>query len=263
MPWVLVDGLDLTSSGWSGAPSIGDLVEQAVHAIPGGEKLDGNFSKKCIVVIDELHHMRMLTESSGSIADKRAECLSSLLGIAGGGMLTLEDGSQWSSEQALVIGMGAFTDLIDLTKPVGILDVVRAGIPLELCTRFGEEIIVLQPLPERDLVQLLRRWPALVSLEAVCARLGFSVRIHAEAYQRAARVVTLGYSASTARTAGGWLVSAVRQELMRALSSPDTREIVIAPDSLPIPINATRPPPPDEPPIGPGGWDATIVLSPR
>jgi energy-coupling factor transporter ATP-binding protein EcfA2 len=69
---VATDGLDLTSPGWAGAPSIGDLAQQAVHAMPG-EPLDGERARHAVVVIDELHRMRMLTESSGSIADHRAE----------------------------------------------------------------------------------------------------------------------------------------------------------------------------------------------
>jgi hypothetical protein len=215
-------------------------------------------------VIDELHHARRVHDTTGNMLAKREEVLASLLGLTGHGTVHFGEGTEeWSSREALVIGMGAFTDLIDLSRPVSVKDIVRAGLPLELATRLAEEIIVLEPLRERDLIGLLRRWPALVSLIDVCNRLGYPVRVHDEAYTRAARVVTLGLDGSTPRTAGGWLVAALRHALIGALEGDELCELVIIPDSLPIPRTATRRRPPDDPPDGHGLWDATIVLTPR
>lgn len=93
----------------------------------------------------------------------------------------------------------------------------------------------------------------------MCQRLGFAVRIADETFSRAARAVTAGDGGSTARTAGGWLVSALRDEMSRALAEPEVRELVITPDSLSI----ARRKGPEDPPEASGGWDATIVLTPR
>jgi hypothetical protein len=258
--WVVTDALDLTSAGWSGAPSIGDLIKAALD----GAAPDSPRARRAVVVIDELHHARRVHDTTGNMLAKREEVLASLLGLTGHGTVHFGEGTEeWSSREALVIGMGAFTDLIDLSRPVSVKDIVRAGLPLELATRLAEEIIVLEPLRERDLIGLLRRWPALVSLIDVCNRLGYPVRVHDEAYTRAARVVTLGLDGSTPRTAGGWLVAALRHALIGALEGDELCELVIIPDSLPIPRTATRRRPPDDPPDGHGLWDATIVLTPR
>lgn len=117
----------------------------------------------------------------------------------------------------------------------------------------------MQRLGEQDLIALLHRWPELTSLTEVCARLGYAVCIADEAYRRAARVVMLGHDGSTARTAGAWLVSALRRALIEALDATDSRDIVITPDSLPIPRTATRPRQHDEPPEPPGHGDSPLV----
>lgn len=257
--WLATDCLDLTSPGWGGAPSIGDLLEAAFEGTPPQSPR----ARHAVVILDELHHAALVPGVEGNMDAKKREVLSSLLGMAGHGTVHLGDGTtEWSSQQALVIGMGAFTGLLDLTRPPTTADIVRAGIPLELCTRLTEELILLRPLPERELRALLRRWPALSGLAAVCERLGFPVRVHEEAVARAARAVTLGLEGATARTAGGWLVSALRRALCDALSENEVRELVVTPDSLPIARESPRRRPPDDLPDA-DGWDATIILTPR
>ena len=254
---VRTDSIDLTSPGWSGAPSIGDLIEAAIQGSP----VDSDKSRRAVIFIDELHHVAKVAGTDGNLHAKRQEILASLLGIVGSnGGCHFKDGAEWSSEQAMVIGLGAFTGMIDLDKPVGVREIVDAGIPLELATRFAEEIIVLRPLPERALVELLRRWPALKSLRELCERLGYTVRIHDESFRRAARVITLGHDGSTPRTAGGWLLTALRLELTRALGEENQRELVVSPDSLPIPPNATCRRRGDDPPTGFDGWDTRITV---
>ena len=75
--------------------------------------------------------------------------------------------------------------------------------------------------------------------------------------------MTLGHDGATARTAGGWLVSALREALIAALAEPDRRELVVTPDSLPLPASPARGRHRDDPPDPPEGWDATIILTPR
>lgn len=236
VPVIRADAIDLTSPGWSGAPSIGTLIENALQ----GAAPDSDRACRAVIVIDELHHVRTVPGAEGNLAAKRQEVLSSLLALTGHGTLHFQGGEAWSSEKALVIGVGAFTGILDLSSAPTVADFVAAGLPLELTTRLAEEVIVLQPLREPDLVQLLRRWPSLTSLQAMCERLGYRVRIADEAYRHAARVVTLGHDSSTARTAGGWLVAALRQELVRLLPETGNSEIVITPDSLPIPPTAMK-----------------------
>lgn len=258
--WCMVDALNLTSPGWSGAPSIGDVIDAAL----GTESPESPRARRAVVVIDELHHARILPGTHGTMAAKRDECLHSLLGLAGHGTVLLGEGTrEWSAGAALVIGCGAFTGL-DLTRPLTVQRLHDWGIPLELGSRLAEEIIVLRRLRERDLIDLLRRWPGLLALIETCTRLGYPVQIPEATYARAARIVRLGYDGSTPRTAGGWLVSGLRAALITALAEPDPRELVITPDSLPIPATAARRPPSDDPPPeSPGGWDTTIILTPR
>lgn len=232
LPFVLTDALDLTSPGWSGAPSIGDLLERAIEP----SELDGRRARHAIVVIDEIAHALVTPDVEGNMRAKRREVLASLLSLVGHGTVRLGDGGrEWSSRQALVIGMGAFTGQLDFRGPVpSAAAFSTAGLPLELTTRF-EEAIVLRPLREPDVRSVLERWPALVSLADVSARLGYRVRVHPETYALAARAVVQGIGAATVRSAGGWLVAALREALIAALGAEGQREILISPDSLRIP----------------------------
>ena len=259
-PFVSVNALDLTASGWSGAPSIGDLVEASLK----GASVDSDRARHCVVVIDELHHAREIRGTEGNMRAKRDECLHSLLGLADGSV-HFEGGQEWSSRQALVIGVGAFSGLLDLSKgQPSVSEIVSAGgIPIELTTRLAQEVLVLRHLPEADLVQLLKRWPALTSLQGMCERLGYGVRILDETYRHAARIVTLTPGSSSPRTGGGWLVSALRLELTKALQEPGTRELVIAPDSLPIPSTAMRVDPLGDGWDDPEGWHGKDNSRPR
>lgn len=244
VPFVFTDALDLSSAGWKGA-SIGDLVQ----AVLGGDSPDSVRARHAVVVIDELHHANIVEDMDGNMRAKRQEVLASLLGLFGHGVLHLgETGKTWSSRNALVLGLGAFTGTLDLSHVPAQSDLIRAGLPLELSTRF-EEVVVLSPLAEGELLALLRRWPALVSLTEVCERLGFLVRIHDEAYRRAARALVLSADHATPRTAGAWLVTALRHELMTALTSGVVRDLVITPDSLEIARSAAPRADGDEP------WD--------
>lgn len=263
LPVIAVDCIDLSSPAFSGAPSAGDCIEKAI----GDEPLDGEWASRAVVILEEISHITVQPDVTGNSAAHQNDVLASLLSLCGhGSTMRFENGTEWSSQRALVIGVGAFTGKLDLTRgsvPT-VQEIVSKGhLPLELATRLAEEIIVLRPLHERDLIQLLTHWPALTSLAALCVRLGYSVHIHKEAISRAARVVRLGHDASTPRTAGGWLVSALREALIAALADDRIRELVVAPDSLPIAPNATRPQPPDDPPEASGGWDTTIIMTPR
>lgn len=258
LPFAAIDAILLQSPGWSGGPSIGQVLQHAL----GDEDPASAWAQHAIVVIDEIHHAGVVHGLVGNMAAKRSEVLASLLALVGGGVTRLGEGTaEWSSQHALVIGAGAFTGLLRLERPLVTEDLTAAGLPLELVTRF-DEWLVLRPLPEPALVQLLERWPALVTLTELCTRLALEVRIHPEAIRRAARVVTLGRDGSTARTAGGWLVAALRGALLRAVDDPDVSTIDLTPDALSIPPTATRSRP-EPPPDDDGEWDATLVLTRR
>lgn len=257
--WALSDFIDFSSPGWRGM-SVGDLIAEAL----GKESPDSVWARHMVLVIDELHHGGLTEDiTDSSHRTKRQEVLSSLLGIVGGGTVHLGDGAQeWASNQALVIGMGAFTGLLDPTKAPSPRDLVRAGIPIELCSRF-EEVLTVRPLPEARLREMLRQWPALTSLAKVCERLGYTVRIHDEVFSRAARAVFRNDDDATPRTAGGWIVAVLRAALMAALRNANTTELEITPDSLSIARSHIARRGRDEPPGNEGGWDATIILTPR
>ena len=239
LPMVTVAAGDLTSPGWSGAPTIAALVEAALGRLaPNSPR-----ARRAVVTIEELAHARVDADATGNMRAKQREVLASLLGLTGYGLpLHLpESRRSWSSDEALVIGVGAFTGLLDLTRAVSVRDIVEAGrIPIEVATRFAEDVVVMQRLREEELIALLHRWPALTSLVDVCGRLGYAVRIAPETYCHAARAVTLGPESLTARTAGSWLVSALRRALLTTLESSRNDEIVITPDSLGIPWTATN-----------------------
>jgi hypothetical protein len=256
LPWACTSVLGMTAVGWSGAPSINTIIEAALERSPQ--------HPRPVIVIDELHHARLIPGLQGVSAAHRSDLLSNLMDVAGGGVIRLGEGTtEYSCRRALVIAIGAFTDSLDLSRGVvGTADLVRAGIPLELTSRLTEEVIVLPRPSEQGTKEILRNWPALLSLVGVTERMGFSVRIPEESFGRAARAVAIGIDRATLRTAGGWLVSALRSALTIALDSGDPCELVIAPDSLPIPARAPVQTPED--PSGPeGGWDATIMLRPR
>lgn len=258
LPWVFSTALGLTAPGWSGAPTLNSLIQSAT----------GNSSPnpRTVIVIDELHHARLIDGTHGTTAAHRGDVLGSIMDVAGGGVIHLGEGTaEYSCRLALVIAMGAFTDLLDYSRhsqSIGTQEIVRCGIPLELASRLTEEVIVLPTPTEEALREILRHWPALASLVGVCERMGCSVRIPDETIARAAHVVSRGHDQSTIRTAGGWIVSALRSALVAALDAGDARELVIAPDSLGISPTALRRPP-NEPPDSDGGWDTTIVVRPH
>lgn len=240
VPWATVAATDLNSAGWAGGIWIGAAVESALGLLAP----DSAAARHAVVIIEELAHARVDADATGNMRIKQQEVLSSLLGLTGYGLpIQLPESRRaWSSDEALVIGVGAFSGLLDFSRPVAIQDVVGAGgIPLELATRLAEEMIVVQRLTEGHLVDLLRQWPPLTSLVDVCGRLGFAVRITSEAYRHAARVVTLNHDRLTARSAGAWLVSGLRRALVAALDDPGRDEILITPDALPIPPTAAKP----------------------
>lgn len=252
LPFVMTDALDLTSPGWSGAPSIGDLLETAFGQTPP----DDTRARHAIVVVDELAHALSGNDLEGNMRAKRSEVLASLLSLLGHGIVRLgDDGREWQSRQALVIGMGAFTDVLDFSRGAPTpSELAAAGMPIELATRF-EEIVVIRPLLECDIRSVLQRWPAVVDLAAICERLGYVVRVHPETYALAARSVVRGENGATMRSAGGWLVAPLRQALVKALACEGDGEIVITPDSLSIPRAADR-----GRGRGPrGGWDGGTV----
>ncbi len=259
--WARVDAGDTTSPGWSGAPAIGDVIYSSL----AGAHPNSSVARRTVVVVDEVHHIRVVPGLTGNMGQAKADVLASWLGLFGGGVLQI--GGQagcpaaWSSREALVIAVGAFTSLLDTRRYPTPEELVRLGFPLELATRLGE-IVLVRSLGEEALVQLLRRWPELTALQVVCARLGYPTEITDEAFRLAARVVTLSRGTASARSAGAWLTAALREGLIQALGNPELRPIVVTPDALPIPFHATRRRD-DEPPDDNGGWDATLVLTPR
>lgn len=247
LPVVHIMCTDLNPAGWSGASSLVTLMSTAI----GADSPTSTRAQRAIIILDELHHLIVARDATGNLAGFSKLIMSSLLGLTGHGTIQLEDGRSWSSQHALVIGLGAFTGLLDYRQPVTVRALEEAGVNVELANRLAVEIITVRAPSERETLAILREWPDLRSLIAMCTRLGYAVRIHDEAIRRAARVVQLGHDGSTLRTAGGWLVSAVRQGLMDALEQPDAREIIVTPDSLPIAPNATRAQPPGDPPEPP------------
>lgn len=240
LPVVTVDAVELTSPGWSGAPSIHELLGNAFAE----RAYDSPWARRAVVAIDELHHVGLAPSEdlSGNMAAKRREVFASLLGLLGHG--SLKAGPQhtdWSAREALVLGLGAFEGLLDTKRLPTMADLGRAGLPLELASRF-HDVVLLRPLGEGSLAALLRRWPAFLSLRAICERLGYTVVVHPETLTRAARAVASGADGATPRTAGGWMVSALQDALLTALEDPGTKVIELAPDSLRIARSSPVPP---------------------
>jgi energy-coupling factor transporter ATP-binding protein EcfA2 len=255
LPYVATDATDLTAPSYSGAPALGDLLEAQF----AGEAADGNWARHCIVVVDELHHVGVIEGRDNT--EYRRELLASMLPLFGHGVVHLGEGTrEWSSREALVLGAGVFPRL-DARRTPTVQDLIDASLPMELASRF-EQVLRLQRLSGPALDQLLRTWPALTSLVSVCERLSYNVRIHDEVYSCAASAVVRGEAEGfSPRTAGGWLVSALRTALIDALANPTVHALEITPDSLEI-ARALPRHPPEEPP-GSAGWDTTIIITPR
>lgn len=264
VPVVRIDCVELQSPGWSGAPSIGEVIAGAI----GDSPLDGPLARRLVVILDEIHHIRSVgspggSGSSTSVGAKRAEVLASLLGLtARDGVVSVgrEVYRPWASGEAMIVALGAFTGLLDLTRDPTMAD-LAPHLGLELASRF-EQVIRLRPIPEDALVRMLKQWPALVSLIELASRLGLGTRIHEEAFRRAARAVAHGRSRSTPRTAGGWLVAALQRALDRALVDATVQTLSVTPDDLPISPTEFRSRG-DEPPEQGGDWDTTIIFTPR
>jgi hypothetical protein len=252
LPWIATDCLDLSSSAaWSG-PSIGTIVAAGLVGIP----VDSPRRARAIIFLDELSHIRVSSNSTSNTLAKERELIASLLGVAGRGTVHLgETAELYSTRDCLVIGAGAFSDAaFERPHVAGIIDY---GIPVELATRLAETLIVLpRRLGQSTLVAILQQHPMLAGLIDVCRRLGFDVDITPEALGRVARVVDTGQEYATTRTGAGWLITALRHELIVALDDPSVRRLVVTPDALDIPPSALRPRPPEPPDDGETGWDA-------
>lgn len=243
LPLVTVDAVELTSPGWSGAPSVHELISTAI----GDRPHDSPWARRAVIVIDEIHHVGVApaAQLTGNMAAKRAEVLASLLGLLGHGTLKVgPDHRSWNAQDAMVLALGAFEGLLDPNRRPTVADLGRAGLPVELASRF-HDVVLLPALGEGSLAELLRRWPAMDDMRRLCERLGLPVIVHPETISRAARAVTAGCDGATARTAGGWMVSAIQDALVRALDDPTVTSIEIAPDSLRIPRALKKYPPGD------------------
>ena len=244
--WVFSSVADLSTVGWRGT-NLNELLGDAFHGVAP----DSLRARRAVVCIDELHYLGA-PDLDGVARQKYRELVAAMLSLFGDSTIHLSDGTtEWASREALVLGLGVFPRALAAGRhPTG-ADLELDALPLELSSRV-ETIVRLDRLPEPQLVQLLRGWPALRDLTDVCTRLGYAVHVSDEAVRHAARITTLAGDAMTARTAGGWLVSALRRALADALADPDRRELVITPDALPIPPHATRARPDD--PQDDFGW---------
>lgn len=235
VPWVMAAATDISSPPWGGDPSIGDLILTAL----GSHEPDSVAGRHMVVAIDEFDKAgvvkeRNVTSNSRQMLEERLASLLQLFNGGGGPIPLADTGKVWSSQHAMVVGMGAFGGMIDPPEEVSVGALVRAGFPVELSSRM-ETVVRLRPLAEEALRTLLRRWPSVTSLTATCERLGYTVRIHDEVYTRAARAVVDGSDGATPRTGGSWIVTALRAALSRALLDDEQTTIELAPDSLSIP----------------------------
>lgn len=234
-PTVRVDAIDITSPGWAGAPSIGQLVDAALM----GEAPGTTRARHAVIHIDEIHHVRSVPGEHGNVVAKRREIFASLLALTGGGLVQLGDTKlSWDSTQAMVLVSGAFTGL-DLRRGVTVDALARGGFPVEFASRITETVIGLNPPDLATTQGILRAWPALQSLLATCRALGLEVFLPEETTGRAARAAVEGVGGATIRTAAGWLVSAVRAQLMARLVGGVVDPIGISPDELPIRYGGT------------------------
>lgn len=246
LPAVRVDAIDLTSPGWSGAPSIGQLIDTAL----AGEVMRSARGRRMVVHLDEIHHVGYTDGQHGNMQAKRQEVFASLLALTGGGLVQLgESRRAWDSTQALVLVSGAFTGL-DLAKGLTVEGLVRWGFPVEFAARITETVIPLERPDLATTAAILRAWPGYRSLVAVGERLGLRVVVPDETLGRAARAVTEQVGGATVRTAAGWLVTAVRAQLLERLLSGSGEDIGVSPDALPIRYGD-----PGESDGEPGPWD--------
>lgn len=233
LPVAMVDATGLSSPGWHGL-NLPDAVLQAVHGHPA--------ASKAIVVIDELHHIGLRPDEdvNGTTRSKKAEVLSSLQTAVGGGEVTSSSGSSWDSRPGFIVGIGAFTDRLDVTRPIDTQALVDAGIPIELATRF-ESIVRLAPLHEQAIRDIVEHSPAVQNVTTMAERLGFTVTITREALAHAARMHALSEGRESPRSAIGWVVSAVRSTLLHRFMSGETdvSPLVITPDSLAVPAQVS------------------------
>ena len=255
-PWRLptahVNLGDLNGPGWSGAPSIGDVLLDAVS----GEPLTSPRAEHAIIICDEIHHARVIEDLTGNSREKRNEVLTSLLALFGGDSMHTTGGA-YSARRTFRIAIGAFSGL-DLSVPITPRRLADFGFPPELANRIAaQEVMHLNTLSDAGMIELLMSWPEIRSLLETSAALGIPVRVHEATYARAAREMLWSAEAETTRRAAGWILSAIRRALLKMLSGATDGPVEINPDDLQIPrIRARR----DDRPDHSGGWDFTLPL---
>ena len=168
------------------------------------------------------------------MAARRNDVLASLLALTGGGPVQLEQAhAPWDSTQAMVLVSGAFSGL-DLQHGITVDRLTAWGFPVEFANRLTEQVIVLERPDRRMTTEILRAWPAYRSLAEICRSLGITVSLPEETLGRAAQATVDGVGGATIRTAAGWLVTTLRQQLLERLISGTGEPIGLSPDELPI-----------------------------
>jgi hypothetical protein len=248
LPVVWAEVSALTSPGWGKALSIGEMVLAAM----GSRDLIEAGSRRCVVVLDELHHARLAGEDDSNMRMRREEILASLLGLVAGDRVPLgEKTAVWSARQALVIAAGAFTDLNVRAENVTPGTLTAAGIQPEFANRLcAGDILGFSPPPKGELARVLGDWPELRSVTESARHLGYQLCVPEATLHRAAALILDGRHGDTLRSAGGALVSAARGHLLAALeASAKHQELVVTPDDIrtarrgPIAGDARRDPP--------------------
>lgn len=109
LPFTTADAPTLSSPGWTGL-NVGGVIEAALDSADA----ESVRARHAVCVVDEIHHIGVVDGLHGNLLAKRQEVLASLLSLFGHGTLRLGDSArEWSSKNALVIALGAFTGLLN------------------------------------------------------------------------------------------------------------------------------------------------------
>lgn len=251
IPHLVIPVHQTVDSGWGG----GTHLEEVMGRWSPGVRGDG----RGLIVLEELDKITTPPEAHGNAAHKYSRQQAAFLGLLGAATGTLLDSGSWlDTDRMTVIATGAFSDSewSGVRAPTS-QDLIQSGLMPEIVDRL-QEVIALDPAPAEALVRIYadESHGAVAGVADAARAMGYALEIEAAMWWYVARAVASGHAGAGPRVGAGWVATAAKRALARALSRGEAPRTVlrIAPDDVVIP--------PSGPPLKPRGRGDEPPLAP-